>query len=108
MYGVIAYSVARRTAEVGLRIALGATPAGIHWLIARDVLATIALGVAVGIPLARAGATVIQSMLFGVTAGDPIVLLLSVSAVFAGGVLGGYLPSRRAARLEPAAALRAE
>jgi putative ABC transport system permease protein len=108
MYGVIAYSVARRTAEVGLRIALGATPAGIHWLIARDVLATIALGVGAGIPLARAGARIIQSMLFGVTAGDPIVLLLSVSAVLAGGALGGYLPSRRAARLEPAAALRAE
>ena len=106
VYGVIAYSVGRRTAEIGIRMALGATAASVRWLVVRDTLALVGIGGAIGVPLAIVGATLLRSMLFGVGPQDPLTLAVSAVVLIGVGVLAGYLPARRAAQLDPSAALR--
>ena len=106
VYGVIAYSVGRRTAEIGIRMALGATAASVRWLVVRDTLALVGIGGAIGAPLALAGATLLRSMLFGVVPQDLLTLAVSAVVLLGAGLLGGYLPARRAAQLDPVAALR--
>jgi ABC-type antimicrobial peptide transport system permease subunit len=106
VYGVIAYSVGRRTAEIGIRMALGATGSSVRWLIVRETLRLLGGGGAIGIPLSLAGARVLKSTLFGVAPQDPVTLAASVSVLILAGCVAGYLPARRAARLEPAIALR--
>ncbi len=108
MYGLLAMLVAGRVREIGVRLALGATPAVVATSVLRDSVQSAAAGVAIGCALAWGGGRLIQGMLVGVTAGDPLtlagvaVLLLAVAALAAG------IPARRAARVEPIAALRAE
>jgi ABC-type antimicrobial peptide transport system permease subunit len=106
IYGVIAYSVGRRTAEIGIRMALGATAASVRWMVVRETLALVTIGGAIGVPLALAGATLLRSILFGVVPRDPLTLAVSVVVLIGAGALAGYLPARRATRLDPVAALR--
>jgi ABC-type antimicrobial peptide transport system permease subunit len=108
LYGVMSYTVAQRTHEMGVRIALGALPADVIRLMVVRGARLIAVGLAIGVPAAFLLARVLRGALYGVSAGDPgtfagIVALLSGVALAA-----SYLPARRAARVEPMVALRTE
>jgi putative ABC transport system permease protein len=108
IYGVVSYSVAQRTSELGIRMALGAVPSGIRWLVLRQCLAPVAAGLACGLIAAAAGGRVLNSLLFGVSAADPLTLTV-VAAVLTGiAGVAGYIPARRATRVDPVTALRQE
>jgi len=108
IYGVIAYAVGRRTKEIGVRLALGATRANVLWMIVRETVTLVAVGAAIGLPLAFFCTRVLKNMLFGVEPQDPITAVACVVVLLLAGVLAGYLPARRAAVLEPVSALRTE
>ena len=108
LHGLTAYAVTRRTSEIGLRIALGAQRADVLWLILRQVVVVTGVGLVVGNPLAIAGGKTVASLLYGVKPLDPASLAIAtiVMTVVAG--LAAYVPARRAARLDPLAALRVD
>jgi predicted permease len=108
IYGVMAYAVARRTAEIGLRIALGAAPARIAWMVLRDGLLPIVLGVAIGLPLSLAAGRITASLLYGIKSNDPPTYVWTIAVLLAIGMLAAFLPARRAAAVEPIEALRHE
>ena len=108
IYGVLSYAVARRTNEVGLRMALGAHRAAVLWLVMRDVLAPVIAGLAVGVPAAVAGERLIAAMLYGVPSVDAAAVSLAAAVLVAVAALAAYLPARRASRVDPAIALRYE
>jgi predicted permease len=106
IYGVIAYSVGRRTAEIGIRVALGATATRVRWLVLRETLVVVAAGAAIGLPLSLASANVLKSTLYGVSPQDPWTAAAALTTVVVAGIVAGAVPSQRAARLEPMTALR--
>jgi ABC-type antimicrobial peptide transport system permease subunit len=106
VYGVIAYTVGRRTAEIGIRMALGASAGSVRWMVVRETLTLVGTGCTIGVPLALASATLLRSMVFGVVAEDPLTLAVSILVLVGTGTVAGYFPARRAARLDPASALR--
>jgi predicted permease len=108
LYGVIAFNAARRTSEIGIRVALGAQRWSVMWLVLRSTLAMAALGIAAGLPAALLLARLASSLLFGVSAADPPSILAAVALLLFSAVLAAAFPARRAARLDPAAALRSE
>jgi predicted permease len=108
IYGVMAFAVTRRTAEIGLRIALGAAPASIEWMVLREGLLLIALGVAIGLPLSLAAGRFGASLLYGIKPNDPLSFGLAIAMLVAIGVLAAFFPARRAAAVEPSQALRHE
>ena len=108
IYGVIAYEVGRRTKEIGVRLALGATPHKVLGMIVRETLVLVAGGAALGVPLVLVCTRVLKSMLFGVEPQDPGTVVVCIGVLSMAGLAAGYLPARRAALLEPAFALRAE
>jgi ABC-type antimicrobial peptide transport system permease subunit len=108
MYGIVAYRVAHRTAEIGVRMALGAQKRDVLWLILRETLVLLAAGAAVGIPAALAAARLVKSLLFGLQPSDPLTVACATAVLFAAGALAGFLPARRAASVEPTLALRSE
>jgi ABC-type antimicrobial peptide transport system permease subunit len=108
LYGVMAYGVARRRAEFGLRLALGASRGDVSWLVLRETLAVIALGVAIGVPLALLASRFVSRMLFGLAPTDPVTIAAAVAVLALIATLAGYLPARRAARIDPLVALRHE
>jgi predicted permease len=108
LYGVVAYAVARRTRELGIRIAIGATPRDTIWLVLRQGVILSLVGVAVGLPLAVAAGTLLQGILFGISPTDPVALVGSALLVIGMAALASYLPARRATKIDPVEALRAE
>jgi predicted permease len=108
LYGLMAYAVARHTAEIGIRVALGARPRRILWMVLRETLVLTLAGVAVGVPLAIWMARYARAVLFGVDAADPWTLALTVATLVATAAIAGYIPARRAAFVDPMVALRCE
>ncbi len=106
LYGVIAYAVARRTREIGIRMALGATPGEVLRLVMRQGLGIVAIGVAVGVGLSWVAARMIAAGLYGVGAADPAAWGSAVAVMLVSAGLANYLPARRAARVDPSVALR--
>jgi len=108
VYGVSAYSVARRTGEIGIRMALGADRARVIRMMLRGALVQLCLGSAVGIPVALAGGRLLANQLYGVKSHDPLVLVLATAVLAACALLAGFIPARRAASIDPMEALRTE
>ena len=108
LYGVMAYTVTRRNREIGIRMALGATRGGVSWLILKEVVILAVIGLVVGLPAAYALGRLTESLLFGVKVGDPVVFVGAGLLLTAATLLGGYLPARKAASIDPLVALRCE
>ena len=108
LYGVVAYLVTARTGEFGVRLALGARPGDLFWLVLRESLALSAIGIAIGLPLALAGGRLVTSQLFGVAATDPIVATAAIATLALVAALAGLIPARGASRVDPIRALREE
>lgn len=108
VHGALAYSVTRRTREIGVRLAIGATPAEAARSIMREGLLVCALGVTIGLPLAALTARSLRSLMFGISESDPVTFVAAAGAFMTLGLLAGMMPARRAARVDPVTALRAE
>jgi putative ABC transport system permease protein len=108
LYGVMTYSVARRTREIGVRMALGARRGNVLKMVLRDAAILLAIGVAVGIAASLVSASVLRSMLYGTGPRNPFVLVLVCLTVASAGLIAAYIPAFRAASIEPMQALRSE
>jgi predicted permease len=108
LYGLMSYAVARRTHEIGIRMALGARSGDVLWMVMREILMLVLIGVAIGLPAALAATRLISSMLFGLTATDPMTISVATLFMIAVAALAGYIPARRASRVDPMVALRYE
>jgi predicted permease len=108
LYGVMAFVVARRTKELGVRMALGANTGSVLWLVMRDVLVLLAIGLAIGIPAAVALGRFVATQLYGIKANDPSIAVASMIVLIVVAALAGFIPARRASRIDPILALRYE
>jgi macrolide transport system ATP-binding/permease protein len=108
LYATMAYAVARRTNEIGIRMALGARRDVVIWMVLREVCALAALGLAISVPIAVATSRLVSSFLFRVTPNDPRALTMAVAILLTAALLAGYAPARRASRVNPIVALRHE
>jgi putative ABC transport system permease protein len=108
LYGIVSYGVANRTSEIGIRLALGSTRAGIVSMIVRETAALLLVGLAIGLGLAFASGLVVRSMLFGLSVSDPLILGVALEALITTGLAAAFIPARRAAGVDPMTALRYE
>ena len=108
LYGVLAYMVARRTREIGIRMAIGAEPKDVSWLVLREVMRMAGMGLLIGLFVAFGLGLLIQSQLYGVKAADPLVFVAAAILLTGVAFLAGWLPARRAAHVDPMVALRYE
>ncbi len=108
LYGVMAYTVTRRYREIGIRMALGAEPGRVLWLVLQDTLWMVGIGAAIGLPAAFGVTRLIKSFLFGLTPQDPMSIVLATIGLMVVTGLAGYFPARRATRVDPLVALRQE
>ncbi len=108
LYGTMAYSVARRTSEIGIRMALGAQRGRLLWMVLREVLVMAAAGLGIGLAAAVATSHTLENFVFQVKPNDPMALALAALTLFAAALLAGYVPARRASRVDPWTALRDE
>jgi ABC-type antimicrobial peptide transport system permease subunit len=108
LYGVMAFVVARRRKELGLRLALGAEPSEVVWLVMKEVLFLAAVGFAVGIPTAFALGRFVSSQLYGIQPHDPMIGIITIGFIVIVSVAAGLIPARRASRIDPLLALRYE
>jgi predicted permease len=108
LYGLMSYGVTQRTAEIGLRMALGAQPAAVRWLFVRESMWTVIAGALAGLGGAAAAVRLVQSQLFGVQPNDPVALAGATALLLALSFAAAYLPARRAAQIDPLTALRHE
>jgi predicted permease len=108
LYGVMAYTVNRRTREIGIRMALGAISGNVMWLVMGEVVVLVAIGVAIGMPAAWGLSRLVQTQLYGVAPNDPFTLALATALLVTVACAAGYIPALRAARIDPLTALRYE
>ena len=108
LYGVMAYMVAQRTREIGIRMALGAGGVHVLWLVMREVLQLVAIGVAIGLPAAWALTRFAKSQLYGIQPNDGLTIALATAGIALVAILSGYIPARRATLVDPMRALRWE
>jgi putative ABC transport system permease protein len=108
LYGVMSYNVARRRKEIGIRMALGAEPGRVLWMVMGEVALLIGLGLTVGLGAVLATTRIVATFLYGLTPNDPMTLSLAVALLAGVASFAGYLQARRASRLEPLIALREE
>ena len=108
LYGTISYTVARRTGEIGIRIALGAQRRPVLWMVLREVLVLAAVGLAISVPVALGTSRFVESFLFGMKPNDPLALGFAVMILLLAALLAGTVPARRAAQIDPMTALRHE
>jgi ABC-type antimicrobial peptide transport system permease subunit len=108
LYGTVSYNVARRTGEIGIRMALGAQRSGVVRMVLREVLGLAALGLGVGLGVALGTSKFVASFLYGMKANDPLAFTLAVVTLLGAALLAGYVPARKASRIDPMAALRNE
>jgi macrolide transport system ATP-binding/permease protein len=108
LYGGMSYRVARRTSEIGIRMALGAPRSRVVWMVLSEVFLMAAAGLAISVPIAFAASRLVESFLFGIKRNDPLALIGSAVTLAAAAILAGYLPARNASRIDPMTALRHE
>jgi ABC-type antimicrobial peptide transport system permease subunit len=108
LYGVMAYTVTRRTREIGIRLALGAGRASLLKLVLREVALLTAFGVAIAIPVALAVTRLVRSELYGIVPNDPLSIAAAALVLASVALLAGYIPAERATRVDPLTALRYE
>jgi ABC-type antimicrobial peptide transport system permease subunit len=108
LYGVMAFVVARRTKEIGVRMALGAKRGAVVWMVMKEVVLLLGLGLAVGVPAAIGLGRFMASQLFGVKANDPWVVCFAIGVLSLIAALAGLVPAQRASRVDPLIALRYE
>jgi predicted permease len=108
LFGLMSYSVSRRTNEIGIRMALGAQRAGVVGMVLRESMLMVAIGIAIGFAAALGGGRFIESVLFGLSTTDTLTIAGAIGATILVSLLAGYLPARRAARVDPMVALRYE
>jgi predicted permease len=108
IYGLLSYSVARRSSELGIRLALGARSGMLRWMILRESFVLLALGLAIGVPAALASTRVLKSLLYELSPLDPLSISIAIAAVVLMTFAAAWIPARRATRINPMQALRAE
>jgi putative ABC transport system permease protein len=108
LYGVMAYAVSRRTREIGIRMALGAEQGRVIWMVLKEALLLVGIGIVVGLPAAWSLSKLIESQLFGLKGRDPVTMVLAAIGLAVVASLAGYLPAVRASRVDPLHALRYE
>jgi ABC-type antimicrobial peptide transport system permease subunit len=108
VYGMVAYSVARRLPELGIRMALGASGAGVRRLVVGQGLRPVLAGAAIGLAAGLVAVRLLAGFLFGIPATDPVTFIAAPAALTAVAALAAWLPAGRAAKLEPASVLRNE
>lgn len=108
LYATLAYAVARRTAEIGIRMALGAQRGEVLWMVLKESVILCVAGAAAGVPLALACSRALRSILFGVEPSDPLTISLGLLGLMAVALVASLIPARRAASIDPIRALRYE
>ena len=108
LYGVMAYAVVRRTKEIGIRMALGAQPNSLRWMVMRETLRLVLVGVLIGVPAALAATRLISSLLYGLTPNDPITLSVAILVMLVSAIVASFLPARTASQVDPLVALKYE
>jgi predicted permease len=106
LYGTVAFNVARRTSEIGIRMTLGARAPRIVWMVLREVLMTAALGLAIGLPIVWASTDYVKPFLYEIEPHDSAAIAISVAMLLVSAIIAGFVPARRASRIDPIAAVR--
>src|SRR5262249_2801728 len=108
LYGVLSYAVARRTNEIGIRMALGARAGNIHWIVLRGAMTLVLAGVALGVLASLAATRTASTLLYGLEPNDPLTITVATLLLLSIAAFAAYLPARRASRVDPMVALRDE
>jgi len=108
LYGTMSYTVARRTGEIGIRMALGAQRGDVVWMVLREVLLLAAAGLVISVPTALGASKVVESFLYGVKANDAWTIIAAVAILMSAALIAGYVPARKACRIDPMSAVRHE
>jgi predicted permease len=108
LYGIMSYLVTRKTGEIGIRMALGASRGAVGWQVMREVILWVTVGIIVGFPVTLGGGRLVRTMLYGLSGSDPLSLAAAIVVLVIAGFTAGYLPARKASRVDPMVALRYE